>query len=139
MVNLEIKSSVNVRMEEVLEAVRNLDTPELKDFFQQIAEIVVRRKNVLFSNKEEELLTRIKAPALPEKAQAEYEFLYGKLQSETINEEEYQRLSGLMKSIEEKGVERLKYLVELSKLKDKSLSELMIELKIENVTAPIYV
>ncbi|MEN0051970.1 MAG: hypothetical protein AAF806_33195 [Bacteroidota bacterium] len=139
MVNLEIKSSVNVRMEEVLEAVRNLDTPELEDFFQQIAEIVVRRKNVLFSNKEEELLTRIKAPALPEKAQAEYEFLYGKLQSETINEEEYQRLSGLMKSIEEKGVERLKYLVELSKLKDKSLSELMIELKIENVTAPIYV
>jgi len=139
MVNLEIKSSVNVKIEEVLEAVRNLDTPELEDFFQQIAEIVVRRKNALSPNKEAELLTKINAPALPEKAQVEYEFLYGKLQSETINEEEYQRLSELMQKIEEKGVDRLKHLVELSKLKNKSLSELMIELKIENITTPIHV
>ncbi|MEM9849383.1 MAG: hypothetical protein AAF847_15970 [Bacteroidota bacterium] len=62
----------------------------------------MQRKNAFFSKKEAELLTKIKSPALSEKAQKEYEFLYEKLQSETINEEEYKRLSELMQSIRNK-------------------------------------
>lgn len=127
MIQLEIKSNVKVGMEEVLKAAASLETPELEVFFQKIAELVVQRKKPVPPSQEAELLVKINEPALSNEVQAEYTRLYKKLQLETINENEYEQLSQLMQKVEQKGVERLKYLIELSKLKNTTLAELKIQ------------
>lgn len=139
MIQLEIKSNVKVGMEEVLKAAASLETPELEVFFQKIAELVVQRKSPVLPSQEAELLVKINEPALSNEAQAEYTCLYKKLQLETINENEYEQLSQLMQKVEQKGVERLKYLIELSKLTNTTLVELMTELKIQHISPPVYV
>lgn len=139
MIDLEINSNIRIKAEEILVAVNNLDTPELEAFFQQIAELLVQRKNTLPTVDESVLLSLIHEPALSAEEQATYHSLYHKLQIETINEAEYEALSVLMKKVEQKGVEKLKYLVELSKQKHKTVAELMEELGIESISNTIYV
>jgi hypothetical protein len=135
---LRIESDVDVNMQDVLVAVDKLDTPDLENFFEQIATLVVQRKTATSDDREATLLAKIKSSVLAEHIQVEYERLYEKLKEETINEEEYQRLNVLLQQIEQQGVERLKYLIELSKLKDKSLTQMMEELNIDTVTPVLH-
>lgn len=136
--HLELRSSVKVEIDEVVAAVNDLETPELEVFFDKIASIVAARKKDQ-PLQEAELLAKIKVPALSAHDQSEYERLYQKLQKETINEQEYEQLSDLLQQVEQRGVERLKQLVELSKLRNTTLPAVMAELNIENVTPDLHV
>ena len=78
---------------------------------------------------ETDLLQKINSfTLLSETEWADYHHLMVLRRAETLTEDEYQQLIHLGKKIEEANVERLKYLIELSKLRHVSLDTVMADL-----------
>ena len=76
-----------------------------------------------------ELLQKINQ-ALPEEIQQKYNDLNAKMRSQTITPDEHQDLLKLIDVIEQADGDRLQNLIQLSQLKNISLSELMKQLQI---------
>ena len=133
MSSIEIKSALRIQLEEILNGVSNLDTPELEKFLAEVAHLLAQRKAKSLPKREAELLLKINQRLLSEEAQEEYSKLYEKLQQESISPEEHKALLELIQLREEKGVERMNFLVELAQLRKVSLKELMEQLGIHSL------
>ncbi|MEZ4830367.1 MAG: STAS/SEC14 domain-containing protein [Bacteroidia bacterium] len=132
MSSIEIKSALRVRLEEVLDGVSNLETPDLEKFLAEVAHLLVQRKVKTLPGREAELLLKINQRLLDEKSQDLYKNLYQKLHDESITAEEHNALMKLIQIREEKGVERMACLIELAQLRKISLKELMKQLGIHS-------
>jgi uncharacterized protein YydD (DUF2326 family) len=127
MQNVEIRSRVS--MDELLNGVAQLDTPELEQFISQV--LTLRAKRIAPSLPEEEarLLEKINQ-GLPPDVQQRYDELTAKRRAETLTPEEHEELLDLIDRIEQADAERVQALAELAQRRGVSITTLMAELGI---------
>lgn len=133
MSSIEIKSALRIRLEEVLDGVSHLDTPDLEKFLAEVAHLLAQRKAKTLPKREAELLFAINQRLLAKEVQENYDELYAKLQQEVISPDEHQTLLELIQQREEKGVERMACLVELAQLRKVTIKELLEQLGIHSL------
>jgi hypothetical protein len=124
---VEVRSQVS--LDELLNGVAQLDTPELEHFVSQV--LTLRAKRIAPSLPEEEagLLQKINQ-GLPPDVQQHYDELTAKRRAETLTPEEHQELLALIDRIERADAERVQALTELAQLHNVSVTTLMAELGI---------
>jgi len=107
-----------------------LNVIELDQVMQEV--LILRRKKLpsVLTRSETELLKKINTGA-PSVIQKRYNSLIKKRNNETLNDEEYQELLELTAYMENLGVKRLEYLVELAKLRNFSLDEIVEQLQLK--------
>lgn len=112
---------------------QNLDELNLLELEEVMHRIIGLRKQKLpnvLSQIETELLRKINHAAPPE-IQKRYNHLIKKRKNESLNEPEHQELIELTAYMENQNVQRLGYLLELAKIKNKSLDEILDQLEIK--------
>lgn len=117
MPSIEIKPAIKIRIEEILDGISHLDTPDLEEFLQEVAHLLAKRRTKTLSARESELLLKLNEAVLSDEDQQTYDLLYGQLQAENITDLNHQHLLKLIQKREEKGVEKMASLVELAQLK----------------------
>lgn len=126
---VEIKSQVKMSLEEILNGVSKLETPDLELFLSEVSQILAIKKASNYSKRELQLLQLV-SQHLPEQEIKRYQFLSNKLQEENISDVEHQELLVLVEKIEIADAKQLGYLIELARLKKISLAELKQELNL---------
>lgn len=129
MTTLHINSAIE--LEQVLQGVAKLDTPELERFLSQVGILLARRKAPSIPQREAVLLQKINKPLLSAPAQTQYQHLSQKLHTDTITPTEHEDLLKLVDSIEQADAERLQALFELAQLRNLPLDTLMQQLGIQ--------
>ena len=132
--SIEISSDLKIRLEEVLHGISQLDTPDLEKFLAEVGQLLAKRKVKTLPKGEAELLLKINQALLSTQEQERYQILYKKLQREEISEEEHQILLELIRLREERGVERMRCLIELAQVRKLPLQDLMKELEIHSLS-----
>lgn len=115
--------------EQIIEAVKNLNSRELDEVFATVLAVQAGRKAQSLSGLESALLTRINE-GLPSQIRARLKYLRGRREDGTIADDEYEELTSLTDRAEEIQAERMAALVELARLRGKSLPSLMDQLGI---------
>lgn len=133
MPSIELNSNKD-GMNEILNNVSNLETPDLEHFLQEVAYLLAKRKVKSISKRESQLLLKINKPLLSAKMQLQCNTLYQKLKSETITPAEHQQLLKFIKKREKKGVERLAALIELAQLKKTPTKTLMQQMGLSTLS-----
>ncbi len=118
------------QLNNIYQSLSILNVLELDQVMQEV--IILRRKKLpsVLTHNETELLKKINSGA-PTVIQKRYDFLVKKRKNETINDEEYQELLELTAYMENLGVKRLEYLLELAKLRNLSLDEIVEQLQLK--------
>lgn len=129
MTTVQLQSEIKIELDEVLDGVSKLDTPELEHFLTEVSVLLAQRKVSNFSKAESRLLQKINQH-LPVQTQKRYQQLTKKRQNEDITTEEYEELLALVDTVEQADAERLQALIELSQLRKTSLENLMEKLGI---------
>ena len=129
MATVQVTSEINIELDEMLDGIAKLDTPELERFLSQVSVLLAQRKAPSLPEREAELLQKINQ-GLPTALQQRYDELTAKLEAETITPAEHQELLQLIDQIELADAERLQHLIELAQLRNMSLDELMDQLDI---------
>ena len=117
-------------LDELIKAANQLDETDLDRLLQQVVTMRTQRKAHVLSSKETQLLDRINR-GVPTDLRAQYQKLRAKFEAETLTEDEHNTLIWIGEQIEQLSAERLEALVELSQLRQVSLTELMNQLGIE--------
>lgn len=130
MQTIEIRKGLTVGMDEMLQGVSKMDTSALEQFVSKVENLLANRKVKNRSKRERELLTVINWRRLPEAEQTRYDFLFEKLQDETITPKEHEELSALIERAEQHNVEWVEALAELAQLRGIHINDLMLELGI---------
>jgi len=134
MPSIEIKPAIKIGMDEILTGIASLETSELEQFLQEVAQLLARRKTQTLSEKETELLLKINQPLLETDVQKKHNQLYQKLRNKTISPEEHEQLMQLIKEREKRGGLRLAALVQLAQLRKITPTELMKQLGITTLS-----
>lgn len=116
--------------EELLTAIDQLDVAELRPFVSQVLARTARRLAPHLERRESELIDKINR-ALPPEAEQRYRELIAARQAETLSPAELEELVALTDRAERLQVERLKHLVDLSRIRGVPLTDLMHELGIK--------
>ncbi|MFK7980195.1 MAG: hypothetical protein AB8G86_09465 [Saprospiraceae bacterium] len=120
-----------VKIEEVLKGISQLQITDLEGFVNQALKILEKRKAPEKKKKEKALIHQIKNGGPSEDFWKKYDSLYNKLESETMTEIENQEFLKLTEITGKWAVERTKLMIELAKLWNTSLKEVRIRLKIK--------
>ena len=136
MATVQFKSEISIELDQLLTGVAQLDTPDLEQLLIQIQQVLAHRQNHSLPALEIELLQKINQ-ALPEEIQQKYNDLSAKMRSQTITPDEHQDLLKLINVVEQADGDRLQNLIQLSQLRNISLSELMKHLQIH--AQPVHV
>ena len=125
--SIKITKQVDLGLDDILKGISELDTKELETFMQKLGHLIARRKVTTLPEREGVLLMKINnaiSPAL----QKRYETLLEKNREERITPIEHKELLKVIEKVEIKNAERLEHLIELSRLRNISLDELMNQL-----------
>jgi hypothetical protein len=122
MPTIEVRSQVS--LDELLNGVAQLDTPELERFVSQVLTLRAKRIAPCLPEQEAGLLEKINQGLSPE-AQQRYDNLTAKRRAETLTSEEHQELLTLIDCIERADAERAQALADLAWLRKMSLTTLM--------------
>jgi nucleotidyltransferase/DNA polymerase involved in DNA repair len=114
---------------ETEQKLRKFSTQKGLDLEQFVAELIKEHLDTRLTE-EEELLEKIQQGIAIEKWQ-KYHELKEKRIAETLTTEEYQELNSIYNAIEEANAERMLYLVQLSKLRNIPVRQLMEDLGIK--------
>jgi hypothetical protein len=125
-----LKIEAQLSKNELLQAAEQLSSVELEQFVQEILALSAKRKAPSLSHNESDLLLKINQGVKGE-IQQRYNLLVEKRQAETLTSEEYQELLDLTHKVEEHQVMRLKYLSQLARVRQISLSQLVEQLGIQ--------
>ena len=128
-----IQVDAELSTDKLLEAVKQLSPSELEQFVSQVIALQAQRKAHSLSSEETTLLTKINS-GLPVDMHKRYRELIGKRREERLTQAEYEELQRLTDQSEMKQAERLEALVELARLRNTSLNELMDTLGIKPPT-----
>ena len=130
MVTIEVRAQLT--SEDLLQAVEQLDTPELEEFTQHVLLLQAQRHTSLSGTTEEELLERINKK-VDESFQKRYKKLIAKRQAEILTQQELSELLSMTDKMEAYGVTRLEALLQLASLRGTSLDLIMKELNIQAI------
>ena len=125
-----IRVRAELSAQELLSAVKKLAPSELNHFVAEIKALEAHRQMTRLSPREKELLAKINQ-GLPKAFQKRYYTLVEKRREETLSKKEYRELLRLTDEVERLQAERVKWMVELSRLRNTSLARLMKELPIK--------
>jgi hypothetical protein len=125
-----IRVKAELSAQELLTAVKKLAPNEMDQFMTKVKALDAHRQMSRLSPKEKELLAKINQ-GLPKAFQKRYYALVEKRREGTISKKDYRELLRLTDDVERLQVERVKWMVELSRLRKISLSQLMEELPIK--------
>lgn len=114
--------NTEITTENLLQAVVNLPKNEFERFFSDARKL---------KRREERLLAKLPTFDLSEAERKIYRQLWRKFRAENISDEEHKQLTDLIDKLEGLNVERLQCLVEIAKIRRKSLREVMEELGIK--------
>ena len=112
---------------DLLDNASRLDTSEFESFFKAMLALRAKRIAPVLSQKEADLLEKIYTK-LPSSTTERYDLLTEKRRAETISPEEYDELLGLVQTVEQYNVQRLKLIVELADLRKVTAQQLMKQL-----------
>lgn len=124
-----VQGEFQISMDDLLNDVARLDTPELEQLISELLTLRARRVAPSLSKEEARLLEKINQ-GLPLDLQQRYDELTANRQAETISTAEHQELLKLIDRIERADVERVQALTELAQRRGISVAELMTELGI---------
>ena len=125
--SIRITKQVDLGLDDILKGISELDTKNLEIFMQKLGHLIARRKVTTLPEREAVLLMKINN-AIPPTLQKRYETLLEKNREERITPIEHQELLKVIEKVEVKNAERLEHLIELSRLRNMSLDELMAQL-----------
>ncbi len=124
---IQVRSQVS--LDELLNGIAQLETPELEHFIAQALTLRAKRIAPSLRHGETRLLQKINR-GLPPNVQQRYNELTAKRRAETLTSEEHQELLTLIDRIERADAERVQALTKLAQLRDVSVMTLMVELGI---------
>lgn len=127
MPTVEVRSKVS--LDELLNGVAQLDTPELEQFISKVLTLRARRAAPSLPEEEARLLQKINQ-GLPPAVQQRYDELTAKRRAETLTPQEHQELLALIDRIEQADAERVQSLAELARLRNVTVTTLMAQLGI---------
>jgi hypothetical protein len=130
-----VKLEVQLSSADLIKAVEQLSHEDLEQFVSQVIMLQAQRKASNLQKSEAELLLKINQ-GVPFDIQNYYNDLIVKRENETLNLDEYHELLRLTEQIEKLQVQRIEYLAELARMRDKSLTELINDL---GINTQIYV
>lgn len=129
MPTVQVTSRVEIDFEEVLQGMARLQMQDLERFVDRAIALQAQRRAPSLSRRETELLQKINQ-GLPAQMRQRYEELNDKLHEETILPEEHEELLQLVEQVELADAERLQHLIELARIRNISVEELMSQLDI---------
>jgi hypothetical protein len=124
MTTIQIQPDTKVAVDDVLDGVARLNTPELEDFFHKVAQVLAVRKAPHLSKLESELLLKINA-GYPDVVSKRFEQLLTKKEQQVLTTLEQQELVEITEQFEAFDAKKLEALLELAQLRDVSLDELL--------------
>jgi len=124
-----IETRSQVSLDELLNGVAQLDTPELEHFISHVLTLRAKRIAPSLPTEEAEVLEKINQ-GVPSDIQQRYDELTAKRRAETLTPHEYQELLALIDRIEQADAERVQALTELAQFRKVSVMTLMAELGI---------
>ena len=136
MATVQFKSEISIELDQLLTGVAQLNTPDLEQLLIQVQKVLAHRQNPSIPALEIKLLQKINQ-ALPEEIQQKYNDLSAKIRSQTITPDEHQDLLKLIDVVEQADGDRLQNLIQLSQLRNISLSELMKQIQIHPQTVHV--
>ncbi|MCP4104364.1 MAG: STAS/SEC14 domain-containing protein [Desulfobacteraceae bacterium] len=129
-----IQLKADLSFDQLANAVGQLSNSELERLFAQVACVRPLYEEHRLSDTESELLMKINE-GVSDTVQSRYNKLIGKRDERTLTDEEYSELLRLTDQVELLDVNRLEYLTELARIRNKPLTLLMDEL---GITPPEY-
>ena len=121
--------TIQVEMEQLLNAALQLPRAELDQFVKKLLSLRRQSEIPQLPMRESELLLKINQ-GVPAQLQQRFDQLVEKRRDNTLTPGEYQELLALTEQIEQFDVERLQWLIELAQLRGLTLDELMQQLGI---------
>jgi hypothetical protein len=125
-----IQIEANLSSEHLLNAARQMSRRELSQFIEQVLALRARHEAPVLPVAESELLLKINQP-VPADLQRRYEELIARRDERTLSPEDHQELLRLTDQVELLEAERVRHLIELARLRNVSLDELMRQLGME--------
>lgn len=135
MASVEIKSNIQISVDEIIKGVSQLETSEIEKFLEEVSNLLTQRKRQEFAERETELLEKVKHP-YPSELKARYNFLTDRMKADEISTNEHQELIEISNRFEEMDAQRLQWLLELSKIRNQPLEQLLKELNLPTSSAP---
>lgn len=129
MPSIQLKSDINIDLNEVLKAVTQLEIPDLENFVKQASTVLAQKKATSIPKIEADLLIKINE-GIPFEIQHRYDMLHNKMTDSVISTAEHQELLNLAEQIEAKNAKTMEYLYELSQIRKVSLLTLIEQLKL---------
>lgn len=125
---------ISSNIDQLIAQVEQLDDRSLETFLNKVNAIGTQRELAEGNQREKFLLKKIYEGFAPDKIQR-IQLLQNKLQDGQILEVEYKELQKLLLQSSRHDISRLKLLIELSKLRNVTVPELMANLKLTEVPA----
>ena len=127
MTTIQAQPGASAAMNDILHGVSEWDTPDLENFFHQVAHLLAKRRAPSLAKREAELLLKINE-GYPVELRKKYEALAGKMQHKTISPTEHREILTLTDRMEALDAKRLEFLLELAQLRNISLDLLLRQL-----------
>ena len=121
----KIQIQVNSNIQSLIGGFSDMPLHDLESFISGLNALVIRKRVADKGKRDKALLLKINQTVLPEQALERYVFLQDKMELETLSETEYQELLNLVNQEEKIRNKRFQFLLELSQLRNISLTELM--------------
>lgn len=125
-----IQIEANLSFEQLLNAARQMSRQELAQFAERVLLLRAQREARVLPSAEAELLLQINHP-VPAAMQDRYDELLKRRDARTLSTAEQEELLQLTDQIELLEAERVKHLIELARLRQVSLDEVMKQLGLE--------
>lgn len=125
-----IQIEANLSSEQLLNAARQMSGQELTQFVERVLALRAQRAAPLLPAAESELLLKINHP-LPAELQQRYDELLARRDARALSPAEHQELLQLTDQVELLEAERMAHLIELARLRQVSLEELMRQLGLQ--------
>lgn len=130
MSTIEIKPDTRLEVEDILNGVSKLDTPDLEAFVEKVLALRAQRTVSGMPEEEAELLQKINR-GLPANTANRLIFLNKKREETSLTNTELEELLAITEAIEQLNLERVQYLGVLANLKNVPVRELMQQLGIQ--------
>lgn len=123
MTKIQVQSEIDAQG--LLIGISQMPLNELEYFVREINALFTRRKAQDKGNQEKNLLSKINQAVLPQNKAERYAVLIQKLEADTISDTEHSEFMDLITEEEAIRNDRVKYLIELSQLRNITLPQLM--------------
>ena len=121
---------MNAALDTIYKTLNQLNVADLDKVMHQIIDLKQRKNPSILSRKESDLLKAINV-GLPKELQNRYNVLVKKRHTETLTDIEYEELLTLTEQVEKLDNQRLSNLLELAKLRNQSLDNVITSLELK--------